>query len=128
MRKKTIIIIIVIVLLAGLWLYKGYLYKDVRNVSEEAPAYTITADELVYQYTNNQEKANADYLNKTIEITGIVTQVTDSVVAVNSVIVCCFDAKPKVTVSPNPIAIKGRCIGYDELFNEVKLDQCTLKP
>jgi len=25
------------------------------------------------------------------------------------------------------ITIKGRCIGYDELFGEVKLDQCTLK-
>lgn len=115
-------------LLAGLWLYKGYLYKDVRNISEEAPAFTITADELVYQYTNNQEKANTDYLNKTIQITGAVTQVTDSVVTINSVIICCFDKKPSVPANSKMVTIKGRCIGYDELFNEVKLDQCTLKP
>ena len=128
MRKKAVIISIAIVLLAGFWLYKGYLYKEVRNVSEEAPAHTLTADELVYQYTGNQEKANTDYLDKTIQITGVVTQVTDSVVTLNSVIVCCFDKKPNASANSKTVTIKGRCIGYDELFNEVKLDQCTIKP
>ena len=88
MRRKTIIITIAVVLLAGVWLYKGYLYKEVRNISKEAAAYTLTADELVSQYTNNQQQANADYLNKTIQITGNVTQVSDSIVTINSLIVC----------------------------------------
>ncbi|KGO85167.1 hypothetical protein Q765_17525 [Flavobacterium rivuli WB 3.3-2 = DSM 21788] len=128
MRKKVVIITIAVVLLAGVWLYKGYLYKEVRNISKEAPAYTLTADELVSQYTNNQQQANADYLNKTIQITGNVTQVSDSVVTINSLIVCCFDEKPNAPANSKIITIKGRCIGYDELFNEVKLDQCTIKP
>ena len=75
MRKKTVIIIsIVIILLAGLWLYKGYLYKDVRNISSEVPSVSLTATELMNQYSANQQKANTDFLNKTIEITGAVTR------------------------------------------------------
>jgi len=129
MRKKTVIIIsIVIILLAGLWLYKGYLYKDVRNISSEVPSVSLTATELMNQYSANQQKANTDFLNKTIEITGAVTQVADSVITLNAAVMCSFDTKPATTVSSKTVTIKGRCIGYDELFNEIKLDQCTLKP
>ena len=129
MRKKTVIIIsIVIILLAGLWLYKGYLYKDVRNISSEVPSVSLTATDLMKQYSANQQKANTDFLNKTIEITGAVTQVADSVITLNATVVCSFDTKPATTVNSKTVTIKGRCIGYDELFNEIKLDQCTLKP
>lgn len=26
----------------------------------------------------------------------------------------------------NPISVKGRCIGYDDLLEEIKLDQCSI--
>ena len=127
MRKYIIIISIVLILLAGLWLYKGYLYKEVRNISSETPSVTLAAADLVSQYTNNQQKANTAFLNKTVEITGIVTQVADSLVTLNAAVVCSFDGKPNASVNAKTVTIKGRCIGYDELFNEIKLDQCTLK-
>jgi len=129
MRKYIIIIAtVVIILLGGVWFYNGYLYKDARNISNEAPAVTLTADDLVKQYSADQEKANTSFLNKTIEITGAVTQVADSVITLNAAVVCSFDGKPNAKVDARTITVKGRCIGYDELFNEIKLDQCTLKP
>lgn len=128
MRRKIIIIaVIAVVLLAGTWLYKGYLYKDVRNISSEAPAVTLTAAALMQQYTNNQQTANAAFLNKTIEITGAVTQAADSTITLNTNVVCSFDRKANALVTGKTVTVKGRCIGYDELFNEIKLDQCTIK-
>ena len=127
MRKKIIIISIAVVLLAAFWLYKGYLYKDARNISNEMPAVTIKASDLVQQYSSDQQKANTAYLNKTIEITGAITNVADSVVTIDGTVICSFDGKPNASVNAKTVTIKGRCIGYDELFSEVKLDQCTLK-
>ena len=127
MRKKIIIINIAVVLLAVLWLYKGYLYKDARNISDETPAVTIKAADLVQQYNSDQQKANTTFLNKTIEITGAITQVADSVVTIDGAVICSFDGKPNAFANAKTVTVKGRCIGYDELFSEVKLDQCTLK-
>lgn len=129
MRKTIIIISIAAVAILSLaWLYYGYLYKSVRNISNEEPSVTITANMLMQQYTQNQEKANAAYLNKTIQLTGEITNVADSVLTLNKVVVCSFDTKPTAVAGAKTVTIKGRCIGYDELFNEVKLDQCILKP
>ena len=129
MKKKFVIGGIVVFILGfGLvFLYYGYLYKGGRNISSEKPSFTLTANELVAEYSRNQPKADSIFLNKTLEIKGVVTQVTDSVLTIDSLAFCDFGHKPAKNILKTTITIKGRCIGYDELFNEVKLDQCTLK-
>ena len=118
---------VVLVLCCGAaYLYYGYLYKDSRNISEEKADFSIPASKLVSEYSNNQQRADSAYLNKTLEIKGKVTQVSDSIITLDSLVFCSFDQLPKTTGSKT-VTIKGRCIGYDELFNEVKLDQCTIK-
>ena len=39
---------------------------------------------------------------------------------------CLFTQKTKEKLINNKVTVKGKCIGYDELFQEVKLDQCTI--
>lgn len=127
--KKRIIITLVFLIVTGalLYGYYGFLYKDVRDISQETSAFKVTAKGLSDEYLADTAKADARYLNKTIELNGLVTDVKDSLVVLNHKVVCGFD-----TVLGNPginkkITIKGRCIGFDELFGEVKLDQCTIK-
>jgi hypothetical protein len=129
MKKKGFIIVVVVLVMviAGAFVYYGYLYKDVRNVSAEDAAYTLPANKLLAAYTANQQLADSTYLNKTIAIQGKVTQVSDSVLTVDSRVFCGFDLKPDKNSINKTVTIKGRCIGYDELFGEVKLDQCTIK-
>ncbi|WP_241657639.1 OB-fold putative lipoprotein [Flavobacterium cerinum] len=124
--KKRIIITLVFLIGTGALLY-GFLYKEARDVSNEASAFTVTAKKLSDEYLANTVHADAKYLNKTIDLNGVVTDVKDSLVIINHKVVCGFD-----TAIGNPginknITIKGRCIGFDELFGEVKLDQCTIK-
>lgn len=127
-RKKTAIItaILLIAVSAGIYFYYGFLFKEARNIESEAPDYEITAVKLLDDYNSNPKKADSLYLNKTIEITGAVTKQTDSVITVEGNVFCLFNQKIKAELVNTKVTVKGKCIGYDELFQEVKLDQCTL--
>lgn len=129
MKKKGFIIVltVLVIVIAGVLFYNNYLYKDARNISSEDAAFVIPAGQLVSEYTGNQQKADSSYLNKTLEIKGKVTQVTDSVLTIDEHVFCGFDSKPNKNNLNKSVTIKGRCIGFDELFGEVKLDQCTIK-
>jgi hypothetical protein len=127
-RKKTAIIIaaLLIVASAGIYFYYGFLFKEARNIESEVPDFNIPATKLLDDYNADPKKADLLYLNKTIEITGIVTKQTDSVVILENTVFCLFTQKVKDKITSNKVTVKGKCIGYDELFQEVKIDQCTI--
>lgn len=129
MRKKRLITAVVVLLGLGalVYGYYGYLYKDARNISEEDAAHRVSADKLAGDYAANAQEADAKYLNKTLEIQGTVTEVRDSVMILDNAVFCGMHSAHGNNNLNKTITIKGRCIGYDELFGEVKLDQCTLK-
>lgn len=122
----TIAMVIAVIALMIVGFYKGYLYKPVRDVSSEEPSLIISADKLVSDYKKDAAAADLKYLNKTIEVGGDVTSNVDSIITIDSVVVCGFDTLPRKRDNES-VTVKGRCIGYDELFGEVKLDQCTIK-
>ena len=127
MSKKaiTIVAIIAVIAVAAVGFYKGYLYKSARDIGSEEASFSIPAGQLVGDYEKDAVAADKRYLNKTIEVKGNITSVADSVVTIDSVVVCGFDILP--AKEKKAVTVKGRCIGYDELFGEVKLDQCTIK-
>jgi hypothetical protein len=129
MNPKRIAFIItasLVLISAGLYFYYGFVFKEARNIESEIPEFSITATKLLHDYNSNTEKADSLYLNKTIEITGKVTKETDSVVILENNIFCLFTKKTKNKLLNNKVTVKGKCIGFDELFYEVKLDQCTI--
>lgn len=127
-RKKTAIVIagLLLAVSAGIYLYYGVVFKEARNIESEMPDFSIAATKLIYDYNSNPEKADSLYLNKTIEITGKVTKETDSVVILENNVFCLFTQKTKDRLINSKVTVKGKCIGYDELFQEVKIDQCTI--
>ncbi|MDL2145463.1 hypothetical protein QQY79_23310 [Flavobacterium tructae] len=129
MNRKRIAFAIaasLVLISTGLYFYYGFLFKEARNIESEIPEFSITTTKLLDDYNSNTEKADSLYLNKTIEITGKVTKETDSVVILENNIFCLFTKKAKDKLLNNKVTIKGKCIGFDELFQEVKLDQCTI--
>lgn len=127
-RKRIAFVIIALLLLvsSGIYFYYGFLFKEARNIESEMPDLSIATTKLLYDYNSNPKKADSLYLNKTIEITGKVTKETDSVVILDNAVFCLFIQKIKGNLINNKVTVKGKCIGYDELFEEVKLDQCTI--
>ncbi len=127
-RKKTatIIVTLLLIALAGIYFYYGFLFKEARNIESEKPTVSTSATNLMNEYNSNQEKSDSLYLNKTIEVTGKVTKETDSVVVLDSIVFCLFIKKKRNKLLNSRLSVKGKCIGYDELFQEVKLDQCII--
>lgn len=129
MKRKRIGFVIAALLLmvsAGIYFYYGFLFKEARNIESENPDFSIAATKLLTDYNSNPEKADALYLNKTIEITGRITKETDSVIILENTVFCLLTKKINDKLINNKATVKGKCIGYDELFQEVKLDQCTI--
>ncbi|MDY0989437.1 tRNA_anti-like protein [Flavobacterium sp. ACN2] len=128
-RKKTAIVASILLLMvsAGVYFYYGIIFKEARNIESETPDFSLTAKKLLEDYNEDPKNADSIYLNKTIEITGLATKETDSSLILENSVFCLFKEKLKDKMINNKTTIKGKCIGYDELFMEVKIDQCTVK-
>ncbi|MCY1233865.1 TRNA-anti-like protein [compost metagenome] len=110
----------------GAYLYNGVLYKEARNIEKEEAAHRLAASQLLDAYKRDLTASDQSYLNKTIEVSGKVTQVSDSLLTLDSGITCTFGKMLSENIVGAKVTLKGRCIGFDELMEEVKLDQCTL--
>jgi len=125
-KKRTVIFCIVAFLAFGaFYFYYNFLYKDARNIQNEKPAFTVTTSNLSDDYLKNALNADTKYLNQTVQVAGRVTEVADSSVVLDNKVFCKMDKKVDANSVNKELIIKGRCIGYDDLFGLVKLDQCN---
>ena len=104
----------------------SYLYifhKPHRDFIQEEAFYSLSAQELLFDFQSNEERGNKKYLNQVVQISGKVTLIDgfNGIILENSVY--CISEDMKVSLGDNVI-VKGRCAGYDDLFLQVTLDQC----
>lgn len=126
MKKK--IIVILGILLIGLFLTYRYIYKSHRDISSEEADFTLTTATILNDYQTDEKKANAKYSDKTIIVKGKISEIdlaTKSVVLDGKLygMMAAMDATLKVNDS---VSLKGRFLGYDELLEEMKMDQITI--
>ena len=119
MANKTLISVLVIVLLAvGVYIYA---YKDHRNIANEGATFTNTALAVKDSLVQNNEA----FFNQTLIVLGVVTAVEDNTLTLNDALVAQFESNPIVSINQQ-LTLKGRCIGYDDLFDVVVLDQSII--
>ena len=120
----------ILLLLIGVFGILGYnyVYQDHRNISTESVDFTLDSNSLSEEFKNKTRNAETKYLNKTLIIKGEISEFNDTDITLNDVVFCNFsNIIENNTLKLNKIiSIKGRCIGYDDLLEQVKLDQCTL--
>lgn len=125
MNKKLIIFV---VLLVGLYLGYRYLYHDHRDIAKEEVAFSLSVKELIKEFEADETKANAKYLDKSVLITGKITNVDMSTktIVIDEKVFAILSQAIDVKVDAN-VSVQGRLIGYDSLLGEIKLDQSTIK-
>jgi hypothetical protein len=130
LKKK--LLLIAIVLCIFLFVAYKYIYADHRNISDEQATYSLLATELIEAYTTNAEDAETKFLDKVVEITGLASQINvkESNIALNEMIFAYVTSSNQLDdIQLNQLVkIKGRIIGYDEIMNEIKMDQCEILP
>jgi len=122
MRKWIALLIIVIVTFLGY----HYIYQDHRDIESETAAFTFTAEDITNEFEINPSDAESKYLNKTIIISGIITELNSNQITVNDKVFCQLNNPTNILKTNQKVTLKGRFIGYDNLLEEIKLDQCYI--
>lgn len=125
--KNRILIFIVIVIVAGIGLYL-YAYKGHRDIASEDADFELTVPVLSKEFSENDSLANSKYADKTIQIYGKISGIdlpSHTIVIDEKLSVVFTDSVLPNMRLQDPIKIKGRFVGYDDLLEEFKVDQAT---
>jgi len=126
MSKKTKVLLFIVLALVGVFLMYNYVMKGgARNLEKEKSEFSISGVQIFEDFSTNSELASKKYLNKAVEISGIVTNVNQNVIILDGKVSCQLQVMSNVKLNTNVI-IKGRVTGFDDLVEEVKLDQCLI--
>ena len=107
-----------------------YIYQDFRDIDKSQPAYFISSTTLKNDFKANDSLANIKYLDKIIGIKGKVSSIDfyNRTVEIDGKILAVFKDSIQVTlVKEQELKIKGRFIGYDDLFEQYRFDQVVLE-
>ena len=122
------IVIGLVVLFAILLVSYKYLFHAHRDIANEEAVFSVSVKQVSNDFLQDEAKANIKYLDKSIQISGKVTNIDIA----NKTIV--LDEKVFVLLKKNSdvkqnevIIIQGRVMGYDSLLEEIKIDQAEIK-
>lgn len=122
MSKKRILLLILLgIVLVGYLGYR-YAYQSHRDVQTEEASFTVNATEIIAEFSTDADAASKKYLNKIVDISGEITDKDGNILTIDNSIFAQFAEEPVNT--QGSITLKGRCIGYDDLLEEIKFDQC----
>lgn len=102
------------------------MHGGARDVQAEKTEFVVTSKDFKTEFATNADVATKKYLNKTIEVSGAVTAVEDSIVTLDETILCTMKTMDKDATVGKSVKIKGRVMGFDDLMGELKLDECNI--
>ena len=126
MSKFKILFFSLCVVVLAFLVYR-YMYKDHRDISKEKAQYDLTAVALASAFGKDYNAATDKYLNQTLIVRGSITEIEPQALTLdNRVYITTETPFGAVPTLGTTVAVKGRCIGYDELLEWVKIDQAAL--
>jgi len=120
LKRKILIAVLLLVLIGGG--YALYMWNKPRRDVRDETGIQVTATAIFDAYTKNEQAANQLYLNKAIQVTGVVDDVkknesgqtvvylktSDPMFGVN----CTFKESPGELAKDAEITFKGICTGF----------------
>lgn len=128
MKKKQVIILIGILVIGAASIVYNFTFNSKhRDIANEEATSTVSAQKLFTDFQNNEALATTKYLDQVIEIKGEITAIEEGELVLSNQIQVRFNGAvmPKVA-NEGSLTIKGRCVGYDELLEMVKIDQASI--
>jgi hypothetical protein len=127
MKKKLFILVTVLIVIALIGY--NYVYKNHRDIATEKASFSISVNEIYTAFKKNDSLANQKYSDKTIEVQGKITNIDsiNMIVTLDDKLIARFiNGKHQLLKLQNTITLKGRIIGYDDILDEIQIDQCTI--
>ena len=101
--------------------------KPHRDVGEEPAQFKMVPAALQMAMANADEGANA-HLNAVVELFGVVSENNDRQLVFEGGVIAAWDTtrQHRTPAVGELIRLKGRVTGYDDLFEEVRMDGAVL--
>ena len=130
MKKKKIIILVSLLSFLAVSTTIYFIWNKPHKNYFNAPVdISIEGTKLNEYYQNDLMDANLKFLDKILLVSGPVTKLNSRLVIIGDNIVCSLDSSYVLNTSIklyDEISVRGRCIGYDDLFGEVRIDHCFI--
>ena len=110
-----LLIAAVAVLCIGLFFY----FKPAPDRSSEAAAQQVEAKVLFAEMSTGQV---AHYLNEVVSVTGVILSVEGQTLMLQPGIACRMEGDFDAPRVGETVSVKGRVLGFDDIFGEVQLD------
>lgn len=122
MKKLGIILVLLGLIFFGV--YK-YMFRAPEDVSKANIDFTVSATEFVEEFSNDLASSEKKYHEAIIVVEGIVTEIESEGITINEGVFCKLSSIENIKID-SKIKIKGLYIGFDDLFEIVKIDQCSV--
>ena len=123
-KYLPLIFIVLLIIVYAVW------NKPHKNYSNTKPNIIIDSSNFINEFKTNSTLATEKYLNQVILVNGNVTDRLTKSVVLNNGIVCTLDSSSLKALGliqiNNEVSIKGRFVGFDDLFEEIRLDHCFI--
>lgn len=129
-RKFKLLIGSVVGLLLSIITLYFYMYQSHRDIASENVAFETSVSELSQRFINNPDSSTVTYADQTISIYGNVTALDlkqNSITLDDKLIASLTKEEIEKLKNGDLVKLKGRFIGYDELFEELRMDQCIVE-
>lgn len=127
LNKFKIMGVVAILLICGFYVTYRNITRAPVSVIDSESDFSYNAGQFYTEFTENNDAFQQKHLNKIIDITGVVTSVQDSLIILNNKILCITNIKDRTITKDDSIQIKGKYIGYDELFDNLKMSECIIE-
>ena len=123
-KNKLFVLVILAITSIGFTFYQ-YSFKPPVKISQKKIDFIGSSTELL----NKIQKEGNQWQDKVVIISGKITNLDSQGIIISPNIYCQFlDSIFSKKIQLNDtISVKGRVIGYDDLFEELKLDQCLIQ-
>ena len=123
-KNKFIITILLVFSVIGFTIYT-YAMRPPPAIENKKIDFSGASDELLLNILDDTKA----WQNKIVVVSGEVTNIDDKGIMLSSKIYCQLKQVSDLQkINPsNNISLKGRIIGYDDLLEELKLDQCIIQ-
>ncbi|AUC13730.1 hypothetical protein BTO06_00570 [Tenacibaculum sp. SZ-18] len=124
LKNYNKLILVSFILIVGFFGY-NYVFKKADTTEDIEISFEGSSKDLLLKLSKSADKLNS----KVVLIEGKVSSINDEGIIIDEMVFCQFtdvQSTQKLKESQT-VKIKGIIIGYDDLLNELKLNQCILK-
>ncbi len=123
LKKNKKLFLVSILVLVGLYTY-SYVFQETETTEEIEVVFTGSSENLISKINEG-----TTYTSKAVVINGNISTINDEGIVIDERVFCQFTNPNTIQKlkKNQSVKVKGIIIGYDDLLNELKLNQCIIK-